>query len=120
MCLSFAYECVKKEVFVGFLSTKTTDRQSLYELAMKAVKSLNLDLKNIVGECFDEASNMSGTQKGLATLMKQTSPLAIYVHCYVHWLNLVLQHALSSVECLKMLWEPFKVCTMSLVQVQNG
>ena len=63
---------------------------------MKAVKSLNLDLKNIVGESFDGASNMSGTHKGLMTL-----PLAIYVHWYAHWLNLALQDALSSLECLK-------------------
>ena len=73
----------------------------MYELAIKAVKSLNLDLKKIVGECFDGASNMSGTNKGLATLMKQTSPFAIYVHCYAHRLNLALQDAMSSVECLK-------------------
>ena len=93
MCLSFLYEGVKKEVFVSFLSTKITDGQSLYELDMKVLKSLNLDLKNIVGECFYGASNMSGTHKGLTTLLKQTSPLAIYVHCYAYRLNLELKRS---------------------------
>ena len=40
-------------------------------------------MKNIVAECFDGAANMSGIRKGLATRMKECSPLGIYVHLIV-------------------------------------
>eukprot|EP00795_Rhopilema_esculentum_P009023 gene9023-16667_t len=43
---------------------------------------MGLDLANVVAECFDGASNMSGIHRGLATRMKESSPLGIYIHCY--------------------------------------
>lgn len=62
---------------------------------------MNLALHNIVSECFDGASNMKGIHKGLATLMKETSPLALYVHCYGHLLNLAIQDTMEEVEPLR-------------------
>ena len=73
----------------------------MFNLAKDTIQSLNLDLKNIVGECYDGASNMCGIHGGLATLMKETSPLSIYVHCYAHRLNLALEGSLSLVQNLK-------------------
>ena len=40
---------------------------------------------------YDGASNMSGHLTGLAARVKEISPLAIYVHCCNHKLNLVVQ-----------------------------
>ena len=65
------------------------------------MNDLQLELQNIVGECFDGASNMSGVNKGLSARMKVLSPLAIYVHCYGHLLNLALQDTLTTVEPLR-------------------
>ena len=73
----------------------------MFNLAKDAIQSLNFDLNKIVGECFDGASNMCGIHGGLATLMKETSPLSIYVHCYAHRLNLALEGSLSLVQNLK-------------------
>ena len=36
--------------------------------------------------------------KGLATRMKECSPLVVYVHCYGHLLNLALQDSMTSIE----------------------
>ena len=44
---------------------------------------------------------MKGIHKGLATLMKETSPLALYVHCYGHLLNLAIQDTMEEVEPLR-------------------
>ena len=101
LCLSYVHEGIKKEVFAGFFETKRTYAESLFNLAKDTIQSLNLDLKNIVSECFDGASNMYGIHGGLATLMKETSPLSIYVHCYAHELNLALEGSLSLVQNLK-------------------
>ena len=57
-------------------------------------------LENIIAECFDGAANMSGIRKGLATRMKECSPLGIYVHCYGHLLNLALQDTMTEIETL--------------------
>ena len=44
---------------------------------------------------------MSGTHKGLATRMKDCSPLGIYVHCNGHRLDLALQDAMTAIEPLR-------------------
>ena len=100
-CLSYLANGTKKEAFVGFHSTKTTDGEALYKLVKEVMNNLQLELQNIVGECFDGASNMSGVNKGLSARMKECSPLAIYVHCYGHLLNLALQDTLTTVEPLR-------------------
>ena len=63
-----------------FFDTKSTDGETLYELVKTVMNDLELDLKKIVGQCFDGAANMKGREKGLKALMKKTSPLALYTH----------------------------------------
>ena len=100
LCLSYVHEGIKRG-FDGFFKTKRTNAESLLTLGKDAIQSLNLDLNNIVGECFDGASNMCGIHGGLATLTKETSPLSIYIHCYAHRFNLALEGSLSLVSNLK-------------------
>ena len=101
LCLSFALNGKKKEAFIDFYSTKSTEGEVLYELVKSAITELNLDLKNIVGKAFDGAANMNGVHKGLSTRMEECSPLGIYVHCYGHVLNLALQDTLTQIEPLR-------------------
>ena len=42
----------RKEAFVEFFDTKSTDEQSLYELVKKVMGAMNLALHDIVGICF--------------------------------------------------------------------
>ena len=42
-----------------------------------------------------------GVNKGLSARMKDCSPLAIYVHCYSHFLNSALQDTMTTVEPLR-------------------
>ena len=89
--LSCCVDEIKKEAFVGFYATKSTEGEVLYQLVKDSISELNLELENIVGKAFDGAANMNGIYKGLSTRMKECSPYAIYVHCYGHLLNLALQ-----------------------------
>ena len=100
-CLGYIANGSKKEAFVGFHATKTTDGETLYKLVKEVINKLQLELENIVGECFDGANNRSGVNKGLSARMKECSPLAIYVHCYGHLLNLALQDTMTTVEPLR-------------------
>ena len=81
------------ETFVGFFSTESTEGETLFKLVKKLITEYGLKLENIVGECFDGASNMSGVRKGVAARM-------MYVHCYahVHVLNLALQDTIYCFE----------------------
>ena len=45
----------------------------------KVIKGFNLELKNIVGEALNGATNVSGKDKSLASRMKECSSMAIYV-----------------------------------------
>ena len=101
VCLRYVFEGSTKESFVGFHSTKSTEGLVLYDLLTSAVGELGLELKDIVGQCFDGAANMSGIRKGLATRMKECSPQVLYVHCYAHTLNLAMQDALSGTPILR-------------------
>ena len=100
-CLSYTANGSKKEAFVGFHAAKTIDGETLYKLVKEVINKLQLELQNIAGECFDGASNMSGVNKVLSARMKECSPLAIYVHCYGHLLNLALQDTVTTVEPLR-------------------
>ena len=62
LCLSFALNGTKKEAFVDFYSTKSTEGEELYDLVKSAITDLNLDLKNIVGKAFYGAANMNSVQ----------------------------------------------------------
>ena len=101
MCLRYVIDGETKETFTGFYKTNSTEGEVLYELVKAAVSKLESCLGNIIAECFDGAANMSGAHKGLATRMKEYSPLGIYVHCYGHRLNLALQDTMTEIQPLR-------------------
>ncbi|CAF1482948.1 unnamed protein product [Rotaria sordida] len=63
----------------------------------KWLKKLDLDIKYVVGQCFDGANFMRGSCKDIASRISQIVPTASYVHCNVHILNLYLVDVLEAV-----------------------
>ena len=86
------------ERFLGFWDCPHADSESLYNLFKKIASDLKLDLGQLVGQCYDGAASMSGIHKGLSTRVKADYPMATYVHCYAHRLNLVLQDSCQSIK----------------------
>ena len=73
------------ETFIGFFSTASTEGEVFFELVKRVITERGLKLEDIVAECFDGASNMSGVQKGVAAQVKECSPRkSIYtlLHAY--------------------------------------
>ena len=87
LCLRYIHEGITFESFVAFLSTKET----LFNLIRDTLNDMGLNPENIVGQCFDGASNICGKNKGVATRIQEIAPRATYVHCFGHRLNLALQ-----------------------------
>ena len=54
-----------------------------------------------VGQCYDGAGAMKGRRAGLKTLVQQENPLALYVHCYAHCLQLAVQDLTKSLPVIQ-------------------
>ena len=67
------------------LKGKTSSDTILFHL-----KSLNLPLEKMIGQGYDGASSLSGKEKGVHAIVKESCPIAIYVHFSANVLNLVL------------------------------
>ncbi len=52
---------------------------------------LNLPLSQLRGQTYDGAANMSGRMQGVQAHLKKDQPLAVYVHCGPHCVNLIIQ-----------------------------
>ena len=62
---------------------------------------MSLNPKNLIGQAYDGASNMSGKNKGVAKRFQVIAPQAMYVHCYSHRLNLALKDTLQGNTVLR-------------------
>ena len=91
----------QRRFFVGFFKTASTKGEDLFNLVKLEFRKMGLPFLNIVAECFDGASNMSGIHRGLVTRMKEVSPLGVYLHCYSHRLNLALKSTKGDLELLR-------------------
>lgn len=69
---------------------------NLHEALKIQLDNGGLDMKNLVGESFDGASNMSGVHSGLQAEIRKVSPESVYIHCYGHVLNLVMSRCTAN------------------------
>ncbi|CAF1258602.1 unnamed protein product [Rotaria magnacalcarata] len=56
------------ERFIGFERASDKTGEGLFNLVIEWLNKLDLDIKNIIGQCFDGASSMRGSCKGVANL----------------------------------------------------
>lgn len=54
-------------------------------------------MNKMVSQGYDVASVMSGHRSGVQTRVREFAPLAVYIHCYAHVLNLVLVDSVRSI-----------------------
>ena len=79
------------EKTIGTVRVDDTSSEELFKSVVKVLARVNLQVSESRAQGYDGASNMSGHLTGLAARVKEISPLAIYVHCCNHRLNLVVQ-----------------------------
>lgn len=84
------------ERFIKFLPISSHNAESLSTTILNELDCLNLDILNCRGQSYDNASNMAGRYSGLQARIKDVSPLAEYVPCAAHSLNLV---GINAVQC---------------------
>ncbi|KAF0712026.1 zinc finger MYM-type protein 1-like [Aphis craccivora] len=92
------------ESFIGFevMEGQTSEmEQQLYNYFEKN----KIDIKKLRGVGFDGAANMSGVYSGLQARIKHTQPLALYVHCAAHNLNLVINDSVKNINEIQNFYE---------------
>ena len=84
------------EYFVGFVECDEgiTDA-ALGTKIMSTLQGYGLGLKNLRGQAYDGAANQSGATRGAAALIREQCPLALYLHCVSHCLNLAVVKSLQ-------------------------
>lgn len=85
------------ESFVGFISISDPTASGIEEMILHHLENkLQLDLSKCRGQGYDGAAVMSGVYNGVSKKILQKQPLAVYIHCAAHCLNLVLCDAAST------------------------
>lgn len=87
--------CIE-ERFLKFLSITSHTGNFLCTFVLSALKEMGINFDNCRGQCYDNASKMSGCYKGLQSRIKSINPLVEWVLCAAYMLNLV---GVNSVNC---------------------
>ena len=66
---------------IGMINQSNLKGNALADTILSHLKSLNLPLEKMIGQGYDRASSMSGKEKGVQAIVKESCPLAVYVHC---------------------------------------
>ena len=69
--------------------------EELKSKILETLRDAGIDMSYCRGQGCDGAANMSGVRCGSASLVTTEYPLAIYMHCVCHKLNLVIQKTWS-------------------------
>jgi len=86
------------EIFLGLYEVSSTTGEALTKVTLDALTRLILPVTNCRGQTYDAGSNMRGAVKGVQSRIRELQPLAIYVHCFNHSLNLALQDTAKRVR----------------------
>ena len=76
------------------------DSQSVMAVLKERLDGMGVDSPSyLIAQCYDGASVMSGRLEKLQALMREPiCPLAIYVHCWAHPLNLVVVSCVYGID----------------------
>ena len=95
ICLRWMDEnLVDHEEVLGLYNVGTKEADSLFKAILDVLKQslvrAGLPLNQCQGQCYDGASNMSGSKRGVAAQIQAKESCAVVTHCYGHALNLAV------------------------------
>ena len=85
-----------REDLVAFIECDTgISGRAIADKIISCLQAYGLDLSNLRGQAYDGAGNMAGSVNGAAALITADYPLAFYLHCASHCLNLAVVKSLQ-------------------------
>ena len=98
--LTFTVRYVKDsdpvERFLQFIPVHSHGAENLADVVVKFLQDNGIPLSDCRGQTYDNASNMAGRYSGLQARLRAVNPLAVFVPCAGHSLNLV---GVKAAEC---------------------
>ncbi|KAL1251970.1 hypothetical protein QQF64_019766 [Cirrhinus molitorella] len=100
LVLRYVTDTGVKERFVRFEDVTSGKRaDDIAALIVRFLEEYEC-LDKVVAQCFDGAAVMSSGLNGVQAKVKERVPMALFIHCYAHRLNVVLtQRASKLKEC---------------------
>ncbi|XP_029346138.1 zinc finger MYM-type protein 1-like [Acyrthosiphon pisum] len=96
------------EQFLCFLDNIGHKAEQMAGVILLTIESFNLNICNLRGQSYDNASNVSDIYSGLQAKIKAVGALAQFVPCSAHYLNLVGTNAASSCKNAVMFFDLFQ------------
>jgi len=100
LCIVVRYVGMDKakinEHCLTYIEAESLNAEGLSSLILKVLSHNKLDPSGIVSQGYDGASVMSGHCPGMQQKIGEVAPMAVYIHCYAHCLNLVLVDSIKS------------------------
>lgn len=93
------------EAFLGFEDTVGSSASELESKILGSIEKNRLDLSKCRGQGYDGAANMSGVYSGVQARIAEKEPLARYVHCAAHSLNLALNDSVKNVPGVRQFYD---------------
>ncbi len=88
-----------EERFLGFLDCSASrDSEGLSKLILEFLDKCELSNMPIIAQSYDGASVMSGKNRGVQAIIRETHPHAVYIHCLAHRVNLVVVDSCAAVS----------------------
>ena len=98
LCFVIRYinESEPVERLLKFIPIYSHKSEILEAIVVQTLEDLGIDILNCRGQSYDNASNMAGQYSGLQSRVKKINPLADFIPCSAHSLNLVGVNAVES------------------------
>lgn len=95
MCVRYFDKDTNKirEDFLQFVPVTDMSGKGLAQVLLECLGNLGINLNYLRGQGYDGASAMRGLFNGVQAIIKQSYPLALYIHCCSHSLNLAISDA---------------------------
>ncbi|XP_066975348.1 zinc finger MYM-type protein 1-like [Macrobrachium rosenbergii] len=95
----YLFDHTLHEEFLGFIRLHELNAEYPKNSICEMLLTCNIDAKNCIGQTYDGASVMNGTNAGAQRLFREeAAPEAPYIHCYDRCLNLVIVDVVKSVK----------------------
>ena len=83
------------EDIIGVYNVVTIDSNTLIVAIRDVLLRMSLKMAQCRGQCYDGASNMARSMRGVAAQLQAEEPRALSTHCYGHALNLAIADAMK-------------------------
>ncbi|GBL87917.1 Zinc finger MYM-type protein 1 [Araneus ventricosus] len=101
IAVRYLYDGNIHEEFLCIEELETLDAEGLSSKITNVMKD-RVNFQNCIGQAYDGASVVSGKHAGVNAIIKdRVTPLANYIHCFNHRLNLVLVDIATSIQCVR-------------------